>query len=115
MKLSTFLIKKDVWQQREKIMEYRLGCNISKENQRICLNRFIHRFTGEHMPRWVMNSPNLRKYPHFKDDQDWLNNTTFAITKKNKLSKTVKHCNSHPTWPNGMPTKEEVIADNKSI
>jgi len=62
---------------------------------------YVHRFTGEHKPGWVTTTGAPYRV-QFKDDADWLANTFFHITKQGELNKRIKHCESHPTWPEGM-------------
>jgi hypothetical protein len=71
--------------------------------QKDALNRFIHRFTGDHKPLWA-NKPmnNGKAYPlQFKDDTEWLNNTMFTVRNDGKLANNVHYCQSNPTFPNG--------------
>jgi len=83
-------------------MEWVLGSKLTPKCQITCLQVFRHRYTGEHRPAWAMEQP-YTGHPHFKDDAEWLNNTTFAITKSGKLSMRHNHCESTPTFPYGKP------------
>lgn len=78
------------------------GDKLTLSAQRIALSSFVHRFTGNHIPAWSKQEwKDGKTYPlQFKDDQDWLNNTLFAITVRGTLDKRVDHCFSTPTWPN---------------
>jgi hypothetical protein len=79
------------------LKNYKLGSELSQSEQQEALNRFVHRYTGNHKPQWVMH----HKTPlQFKDDADWLAHTRFAVTKAGKLHNGVKYCQSSPTWPN---------------
>lgn len=70
-----------------------------------CKARFVHRFTGEHKPKWAHKpfkneSLRLTAYPvQFADDTDWLANTYFEVTKQGELDRRTGHCESYPTWP----------------
>jgi len=75
------------------------GTLLSSQDKEYVLNAFVHRFTGNHMPRWA--SGNYKKYPHFIDDTDWLENSLFNVTKSNRLDHRFSHCESTQTWPNG--------------
>jgi len=92
-------------------MKWILGSELSQELQKQCISCFSNRFTGEHMPPRIAKLVNAKKYPQFKDDKDWLANTKFAITNKNKLSLREKYCASRPTWPNGCMSTDESIED----
>jgi hypothetical protein len=63
--------------------------------------QFVHRFTGDHKPRWAEGTwKDARGYPvHFADDAEWLANTLFAVTVAGFLDRRVTHCHSTPTWP----------------
>lgn len=75
------------------------GSHMSTPIQEECKRIFIHRFTGDHMPEWP--SGNYKKYPHFTDDKEWLENTFFHVTINGTLDKRYNHCESHPTFPLG--------------
>jgi hypothetical protein len=79
-------------------MKWIKGSELSESDKRIVLAAYVHRFTGDHRPRWALRSNEKRV--HFADDQDWLNNTLFAVTKSGKLDRRIRHCESRPTWPN---------------
>lgn len=81
--------------------EYVAGTELSKEDRDRVLQRFVHRFTGDHKPNWANKPrPDGTAYPvQFKDDQDWLSNTEFAVNKNGRLNDRVSDCQSHPTWP----------------
>lgn len=78
-----------------------LGSTLPQALQREALSRFIHRFTGEHTPRWALvPRPDGSPYPvQFADDADWLAHTHFEVTKKGLLSQRERYCESSPTWP----------------
>jgi hypothetical protein len=79
-----------------------LGSELSPEQQRAALARFIYRFTGEHCPEWARKPmPNGTAYPvHFATDAEWLANSSFDVTASGRLSKRHGFCESRPTWPN---------------
>ena len=62
---------------------------------------FCYRHTRDHKPRWsVAVRKNGRPYPvQFASDQEWLDNTTFAVNADGRLSLTARACESKPTWP----------------
>lgn len=84
--------------------QVKLGGELCPEDQRHVLAAFVHRFTGQHRPRWKDkdSSANVRACPvQFKDDADWLANTFFAVRNDGRLDQRVTGCESHPTWPEG--------------
>jgi hypothetical protein len=80
------------------------GSDLSPEEREHVKRAYVHRFTGQHKPDWVSRPrPNGKPYPlHFKDDDDWLRNTKFDVTKGGRLSRRTKHSQSNPTFPNGI-------------
>lgn len=79
----------------------KLGIELSEQEQKHVLAAYVHRYTGDHKPRWVNGG---RFYPlQFRDDHDWLCNTTFKVTKSGRLDMRARFCESSPTWPNGKP------------
>lgn len=80
----------------------KLGLELNAHDKAYVLKTYVHRFTGDHKPKWA-NAPwqDGKPYPvQFKDDSDWLANTTFICKKDGTLDKRSNHCLSHPTWPN---------------
>lgn len=79
------------------------GILLSPRDQQHVLSAFVHRFTKTHVPAWAkFVFPDGRRYkPQFKDDQDWLANTRFAVTQNGSLDMRVQNCESTPTWPDG--------------
>jgi hypothetical protein len=83
-------------------MAWILGSKLSAALKRQALSLYVHRFTGNHRPAW---SNGIWKdgltYPlQFKDDEDWLANTSFPISEKGTFDKRAQYCSSNPTWPN---------------
>jgi hypothetical protein len=79
-------------------MNMKLGTELTQREQAHVLNAFVYRYTGNHRPVWAHKECN---YPvQFKDDQDWLANTRFAVTKSGALDRRASECESSPTWPN---------------
>lgn len=76
----------------------RLGSELTPEDQKQALARFVHRYTGEHLPDWARNEVN-RPPVQFVDDKDWLAHTRFAVTRSGRLSESAHQCQSEPTWP----------------
>lgn len=72
------------------------GNNLCNADQQQVLRAYVHRFTGQHRPTWANDSTPL----HFKDDNEWLANTRFAIDRRGRLRASVKDCYSRPTFPN---------------
>jgi hypothetical protein len=91
-----------------KKIEYKYGSELRPEVQQDCLQRFVHRFTGDHHPLWARaKRPDGTDYPlQFKDDADWLAHTTFAVKADGTLHNGVKTCNSAPTWPNNPELRQ---------
>jgi hypothetical protein len=69
-----------------------VGNQLDKEDRAYVLTAYVHRFTGNHKPNWANKAmPNGEPYEvQFKDDEDWLNHTYFAINRKGKLDKICK-------------------------
>lgn len=80
-------------------MKQTKGINLHPDDKRHVLSSFVDRFTGDHIPAWP--SGNYRKYPHFANDDDWLNNSLFFTRSDGRLDRRFKHCESSPTWPLG--------------
>lgn len=79
------------------------GSELAPDQQREALARFVHRYTGDHTPKWVSNARRAegKIYPvQFRDDRDWLANTDFEVTSTGKLRRN-NDCFSRPTWPQG--------------
>lgn len=69
---------------------------------------FPHRFTMEHIPRWVkaMPRPDSTAWyyaPHFRSDEEWYENTRFPGEMGVALN--AGECESFPTWPHGRRLK----------
>ena len=71
------------------------GSKMCPKSQREALARFVHRYTGDHVPAWVTANDPLQ----FKDDKDWLEHTLFWVNADGSLGDN-KDCESSPTWPN---------------
>lgn len=80
------------------------GTHLKPSARQEALARFINRFTGEHVPSWAKRPmPSGRPYAvQFKDDEDWLANTFFVVTKSGDLDRRYSFCESSPTWPFGQ-------------
>ncbi len=89
-------------------MQMKKGSALSYSQQREVLSAYVHRFTGNHKPDWARQPmPNGQEYPlQFKDDNDWLENTLFAVNKDGSLNKRMKHWQSTATWPNNPELRE---------
>lgn len=72
------------------------GTLLSPSQQRAVLASYIHRYTGEHHPAWVVGELNAK--PQYPTDAEWLQHTFFAVTKDYKLDRRVRHCRSHDGW-----------------
>ena len=74
------------------------GTWLTTEDQRTVLANYIHRYTVDHIPKWVRTA--RKPYPvQFASDQDWLAHSLFAVDKPGQLSGRVHRCESNPTWP----------------
>lgn len=80
------------------------GDKLRPDVQRQALARFVHRYTGEHVPKWAR----ARTKPHFATDAEWLAGTRFAIRGDGQLSERVRHCESSPTFPSPRPGVRQV-------
>lgn len=80
------------------------------------LSQFVHRFTGTHKPQWAKTPrPDGTPYlPQFKDDNDWLAHSEFALNKDGSLSQMHKYCVSHPTWPFGQSATQPVCGQQSA-
>jgi hypothetical protein len=84
---------------------YRLGCDLSPEDRAEVLRRFVHRYTGNHTPEWVIrhrreHGNRTHIYPlQFATDVEWLAHTRFKVTAEGRLHKGSCYCESFPTWP----------------
>lgn len=73
------------------------GADLNPEDQAHVLRAYVHRFTGEHRPKWTEHT----KTPlQFASDQEWLAHTEFAVRRDGRLDRRVRECYSTPTWPN---------------
>lgn len=73
------------------------GAELSDANKHRALNRYVHRWTRDHKPKWVHDA---KATPvQFASDADWLANTRFWVRKDGKLAERPSHCESNPTWP----------------
>lgn len=79
----------------------KVGWELSPDDQRRVKAAFVHRYTGDHIPKWAVNAPDLIYPVQFKDDNDWLAHTFFAVRKDGSWNPRVSTCEAHPTWPNG--------------
>lgn len=77
------------------------GINLTKSDQIYVLAAYVHRFTGEHRPKWANGlRPDGTPYRvQFKSDIDWLENTIFFVKNDGTLDGRFKRCESTPTWP----------------
>lgn len=80
-----------------------LGIALNTVDQKHVLAAYVHRFTGDHKPKWAAQlRPNGSPYPlQFRSDREWLANTFFMVTKFGNLDRRANYCTSNPTWPNG--------------
>lgn len=77
------------------------GDQLVCEDRRYVLRAYVHRYTGEHKPDWANKLLNGKPYPlQFRNDQEWLANTEFAVTTAGRLDHRAHACRSNPTWPN---------------
>jgi hypothetical protein len=99
-------------------IKYVKGTELSPDQQKEVKAKFVHRYTGNNKPEWTKQTwKDGKPYPlHFKDDADWLANTSFAVTKTGKLHGGTKYCNSSPSYPNNpelrKTVKEDINEDN---
>ena len=84
-----------------------LGSDLDIKVQAYCLAAFVHRYTGRHTPRWVMEENEKRKEKgldpcplHFSSDMDWLSHTRFFVKSDGTLDQRYRRCESHCTYPN---------------
>ena len=69
-----------------------LGTKLSPSEQRTALAMFVHRFTGDHKPRWSDGIwKDGKPYPvQFSNDADWLAHTRFAVNVAGTIGQTHK-------------------------
>jgi hypothetical protein len=72
------------------------GSALCEADQSQVLRAYVHRYTGDHRPNWVDDKTPL----HFKHDNEWLDNTYFAVNHHGRLRASVRDCYSRPTFPN---------------
>ena len=77
------------------------GSQLSPAEQHKALNSFVHRYTRDHVPQWVVRGRAVGKVysVEFNSDQDWLEHTLFLTRDDGQLSRRHRHCESSPTWP----------------
>ena len=88
-------------------MERIKGSRLHPKDKDSVLRSFVHRYTKDHVPAWAFASTwkDGKPYPlQFASDQEWLENTLFAVRTNGRLDRRVKSCASSPTWPNGKPS-----------
>lgn len=76
------------------------GDQLNPVARKAALCKFVHRYTGDHVPRWVRDSENISTPLQFASDEEWLANSEFWVTKEGYLDERFNHCQSNPTWPN---------------
>lgn len=81
-----------------------LGTSLTLSDQQHVLGGYCHRFTGDHMPKWVGET--FKNDIHFKDDADWLAHTRFHVRKNGRLDHRFNSCESNPTWPNNPELRQ---------
>lgn len=80
------------------------GSELSEAQRHHALNRFVHRYTRDHRPKWVTDT---KVTPvQFASDADWLANTLFFVRKDGKLSELHQRCESRPTWPDNPELRD---------
>lgn len=78
------------------------GSQLTDTDKSYVLAVYVHRYTGNNRPS------HCKGYPlQFKNDQDWLEHTEFAVTKYGRLDMRFKHCHSKPTWPENQTVKNK--------
>jgi len=73
-----------------------LGIELTLEDQNHVLRSYVHRYTAEHRPTWVIDKINPVQ---FSSDADWLAHTKFKVRKNGRLDHRFHTCHSSPTWP----------------
>jgi hypothetical protein len=82
------------------------GTELHPDDQKHVLAAYVHRFTGQHRPQWADSQHcNVQ----FRDDADWLANTSFAVRKNGRLDRRSKECYSRPTWPNNPELRNAAL------
>lgn len=89
------------------------GAKLVPEDQASVLGMYVHRYTGDHRPKWVeLWGGSTPKPPlQFKSDREWLAHSWFVVRKDGRLDRRVKSCLSEPTWPENpeLKTRLEVV------
>ena len=95
-----------------------IGKDLTPEEQKHVKSAYVHRYTGEHKPKWAdKKKPNGEpsyRVQH-KDDADWLANTQFMKTNRGKLNRRYKHCLSNPAWPDNPELRRSVPESTEII
>lgn len=77
--------------------------------KRDVLERFIHRFTMDHVPQWALKMREDGTYyaPQFRSDEEWLSNTVVRTRKDGELDGRFSACETrNATWPLGQSLAE---------
>lgn len=92
--------------------QWRYGAELSARDKSHVLAVFVHRYTGNHFPRWAaVPRADGTAYPlQFANDAEWLANTRFAVTAHGDLDRKVRECYSNPTWPNNPELRRSALA-----
>jgi len=90
------------------------GSDLSHEDQKRVLARYVQRYTKEHKPEWANElRDNGEAYPvQFEDDTDWLKHTYFTVRKDGRLDARVNFCHTKPTWPNNPELRNIYVPPN---
>ena len=78
------------------------GDKLIPADQVRALATFVHRHTGDHIPRWANGIwKDGKTYPlQFSNDVDWLAHTRFVVKAGGRLNEKAEACESSPTWSN---------------
>lgn len=91
-------------------LHHRLGSELNFRDRAYVLAAYVHRFTGDHTPKWATRPrSDGTAYPlQFANDADWLANTEFAVKRDGTLDRRFADCYSRPTWPNNPELRNKI-------
>lgn len=82
-----------------------LGSQMSILCQQQAKDRFVHRYTRDHIPSWARGTDNRVQ---FDSDADWLAHTYFCVLDSGKrLSDRHSYCRANPTWPDNPELRRD--------
>ena len=98
----------------------KLGKDLSARDQETAKAGFVYRYTLDNIPEWAKElRPDGTHYmPHFASDQEWLNNTWFAVASDGRFLYRSVFCCGAAQFPFGKEEQylgqlQQLIASHK--